>query len=105
MSTTPDHIRQVLTTYIATLVVDTACLTDGPLGVPSTTHGYAQATTDVWREAEEPLVPEMEPATRALTAHPRRKRSAAGTLSHSMIFCPKLAPLNSLNLIAGSPRK
>jgi len=65
VATTPDAVRQALTARIARLVVDSSCLTSGPLGVASTVMGYAQASTDAWREAEEPLLPEIEPSIRA----------------------------------------
>lgn len=57
-ATSPDLVRQAVTARILELVVDTSQLS-------STTAGYAHATTDTWREAEEPLIPEMEPSTRA----------------------------------------
>lgn len=64
-TTSPDLVRQAITARISALVVDATCLTSGPLGVASTVTGYAQSTTDTWQEAEEPLVPELEPSTRA----------------------------------------
>lgn len=57
-STSPDLVRQAITARIAELVVDSSDL-------GSTVAGYAHATSDTWREAEEPLVPELEPSTRA----------------------------------------
>ena len=57
-TTSPDLVRQAITAHIARLAVDTSQLS-------STTAGYAHATTDTWREAEEPLVPEVEPSPRA----------------------------------------
>lgn len=64
-STSPDLVRQAITARIAELVVDTTCLTSGTAGAASLVSGYAQATTDAWQEAEEPLIPEVEPQTRA----------------------------------------
>lgn len=64
-STSPDLVRQAVTARALSLRVDTGCLTSGLAGAPSTTQGYAHATTDAWQIATEPLIPEVEPSQRA----------------------------------------
>jgi hypothetical protein len=56
-ATRPQTVRQAITARIAALSPSD--------GYSSGAVGYAQASTDAWRESEDPLFPEWEPSLRA----------------------------------------